>query len=176
MKMKYIIGAILFLIITACSSPEPLIDEQDQPETESSLPAWYNPGTISSLDEQYFRGYSMSAASDSAVAIQSGKETTIANVRYEIDRFVEEVRVELISDSSDVIYSAPNFIIKLRNAVQELQLNGYKVDRVLEVIKGDITQVYTKISVDRRLAIERISELIADESFSTALKGYIDEP
>jgi hypothetical protein len=168
--MKYFTGAIFIaFMIAACSTPEVVIDELAVTEPESGLPAWFSPNTISSSDANQFRGFSMAVASDSSEAVRTGNESAIANVRFEIDRFAEEIREELINDQSADYYGRPDFIIKLRNAVQKLQLNHSEFEREFEEIEDNITQVYTRVSVDRSGIIERLSELISDEPFTRAL-------
>jgi hypothetical protein len=168
--MKYFTGAIfIVLMIAACSTPEVVMDEQAETEPDSGLPSWFSPNTISSSGANQFSGYSMAVASDSSEAVQTGNESAIANVRFEIDRFAEEIREELINDQSADYYGRPDFIIKLRNAVQELQLTHSEFEREFEEREDNITQVYTRVTVDRAEMIERLSELISDEPFTRAL-------
>lgn len=170
--MKYFTEAIfIVLMIAACSTLEVVIDEQAETEPESGLPSWFSPKTISSSDANQFRGYSMAVASDSSEAVRTGNESAIANVRYEIDRFTEEIREELINDQSVDYYDRPYFIIKLRNAVQNLQINHSEFEREFEEREDNITQVYTRVTVDRSEVIERLSEMISDESFTEALSA-----
>lgn len=174
--MKYFTGSIfLILMIASCSTPEVFIEEPEAVEPESSLPAWYNPNTNSSSDHRYFMGFAMSVASDSSEAVQTGNETAIANVRYEIDRFVEEIREGLVTDGSDVKYNSPTFIIGLRNAVQQLQLSDSEFDREVEEREDGITHVYIRMAITRTEVIDQMTDLISDEMFTGALLADRDE-
>lgn len=174
--MKYFTGTVLCVVmIAACSTPEVMIDEPAEIESEVSLPDWYKSNRVSSSDSTHFNGYSMATAVDSVEAINLGLESAITNLRYEIDRFTEEVREELVNGQSSEQHNTPQFIIKLRNTVQELSLADSIFEREFGMSDDDVTQVYTRATLNRTEVIDRLSELLSDESYIRALHADRDE-
>lgn len=164
--MKYFTGIFsCVLIFAACSTPEAVIDEPVEIEQEERIPEWYLSNRVSSSDSTLFNGYSMATAVDSAEAISLGNESAISNLRYEIDRFTEEVREAMNGEQ----HSRPQFIIKLRNSVQEIELTDSNFDREFAMRDDDVVQVYTRASIHRSEIIERLSEILSDEAFISAL-------
>ena len=168
--MRYFTGIILLAImISACSTPEVLSDEPAEVESTASFPEWYDANRVSSSDSTHFNGYSMAVALDSDEAINAGKESAIANLRYEIDRFAEGVRESLVSSESGSSYNTPQFIINLRNTVQGLHLSDSMVDNEFETRDDDIIQVYTRVTLNLSEVIDQLSENLADEIYTRAL-------
>tara|TARA_R100001143_G_scaffold63545_1_gene71666 strand:+ start:82867 stop:83370 length:504 start_codon:yes stop_codon:yes gene_type:complete len=165
--MKFFTITILcFLIIAACSTPEELIDEPVVVESEDHLPEWYNANRVSSSDSTHFSGYSMATAADSLEAINLGNESAIVNLRFEIDKFAEEVREELDSEQ----HNTPQFIINLRNTVQELPLTDSRFEREFEMRDDDVIQVYTRAVLSRSEVIDRLSGNLTDQVYIRALQ------
>ena len=158
-------------MISACSSPEVLSDESAEVESTASFPEWYNASRVSSSDSTHFNGYSMAVALDRDEAINSGIESAIVNLRYEIDRFAEEVRETLVSSESGSSYDSPQFIIKLRNTVQGLRLSDSMVEREFETRDDDIIQVYTRATLNRSEVIDQLSKNLTDEIYIRALQA-----
>lgn len=166
--MKYFtITVLCFLMIASCSTPEELVDEPIEVESEDRLPEWYNANRVSSSDSTQFNGYSMATAVDSLEAINLGNESAIVNLRFEIDKFAEEVREGLDSEQ----HNTPQFIINLRNMVQELSLTDSSFEREFEMRDDDVTQVYTRATINRSEVIDRLTENLSDESYIRALQS-----
>ncbi len=166
--MKYFTVTIFIaMLFAACSTPEELINEPVEVESGERLPEWVNSNRVSSSDSTHFNGYSMATAVDSIDAINLGLESAIVNLRYEIDKFTEEVREELDSEQ----HNRPQFIINLRNTVQELSLTDSRFEREFGMRDDDVTQVYTRASLNRSQVIDRLSELLSDEVYIRALQA-----
>lgn len=164
--MRFITGIIFCVLMTAaCSTPAVLSEESLVIEPKKSFPEWYNADRASSSDSIHFNGYSMATAMNSEEAISLGINSAISNLRYEIDKFTEERRETLVGEQ----HNTSQFIIKLRNSVQQLQLTDATIEREFAMRDDDVTQVYTRVSVNRSEIIERISELLSDEEFIRAL-------
>lgn len=170
--MRYFTGVIFcVLIIAACSTPEALTEEPVAAETEVDFPEWYHINRVSSSDSTHFHGYSMATAIDSAEAIRLGEISAITNLRYEIDKFAEEVRVKLATSQSSERHSTPQFIIRLRNSVQELQLTDSEIEREFKRRDDSVTQVYTRATLNRSEIIDRLSETLSDEGYIRAFQA-----
>lgn len=159
------------MIIAACSTPEALTEESVAVETEVAFPEWYHINRVSSSDSTHFHGYSMATAIDSAEAIRLGKISAITNLRFEIDKFAEEVRVKLATSQSSERLTTSQFIISLRNSVQELQLADSEIETEFKWRDDGVTQVYTRATLKRSEIIELLSENLSDEGYIRALQA-----
>lgn len=159
------------MIFAACSTPEVLSDEQVEAESGVNYPKWYNANRVSSSDSTHFSGYSMATAVDSAEAILLGNESAIVNLRYEIDKFTEKVREGLAVEP----YNTPQFIINLRNTVQQLPLTDSKFEREFAMRDDEVTQIYTRATLQRTEIIDHLSELLSDEAYIRALQSDVEE-
>lgn len=170
--MKYLTGIILSVVmITACSTPQVLSDEPVEIESGVSIPDWYHVNRVSSSDSTHFNGYSMATAFDSSEAIQLGLESAVANLRFEIDKFAEEVRTAITEGESNSTHNSPQFIIKLRNTVQELPLADSVLDREFAMRDDEVTQIYTRATLNRSEVIDRLSMILSDETYIRALEA-----
>ena len=176
--MKYITGITFFILtLAACSTPETLSEEPAEiVEAETGRPSWYSVNRVSGSDESHFMGYSMTTAVDSVEAIESGMESALANLRFEIDKYAEEVREGLHPDASNTPLRSPRFIIELRNAIQELELSKTEFEREFGEREDTIIQVYTRVSASRSDIIEDLSLLLSEESFIRAIRAEVIEP
>ncbi len=171
-------GLILICLFAACSPTEIIqeeeIEPEDMPEPEEVIaeaPDWYDGQIFSSADSISFYGYSMASAADSAEAAELSVETALQNLRFEIDRHAEDARASLAEEDADAGYSQPRFIVNLRNAVREMELENYELDQEHEQSEDGVHYVYTR-AVLAREDVSRIFEShISDERFLEKFEG-----
>lgn len=167
--MRYFFGLIFCaFFITSCASSGS-VTEEESPEDVSSVPEWYNRQVSSSSDSTSFYGFAHAAALDGDEAEMLAKETAANNLRFEIDRFVESIRNELIESSDAQEFESSSFILSLRNAVQQLDFTQveFEVEEVIE--EDEVRQAYVEASISREEVIEQVSNLISNPAFSTVL-------
>lgn len=176
-SMKYFIGLILILsMISACATTEPALNDEidDTIETErieEKRPDWYDHTIASASDTTAFHGYSHATATEHADAVRISENMAIANLRFEIDKFAEQVRRELEEDSASDRYSSGRFIITLRNSVQELSLDDAELTTEVHDQNGGV-YAFTRASLFRDDVISKLSGLIDDSGYSAALNEH----
>lgn len=175
--MRYFIGctAILLFILAGCSSTEP-VQQETQPEEpieeESLIPSWYDAGIHSSSDSLEVHGYSLSSAMDSTRALDLSTQTALENLRFEIDRFAEEVRNELTNTNGvEGHYSSPEYIIRLRNSVYELSLESATITTKHELSDKGVHYSYAKASLLRTELPKLFQQYLDDEAFLEQIKS-----
>jgi hypothetical protein len=175
--MRYFIGctAILLFALAGCSSTEPVQQETqpDEPvEEESIIPGWYDSGIHSSTDSLEIHGYALSSAMDSASASDLAAQTAIKNLRFEIDRFAEEVRTGLNDiNGNESHYSTPEFILRLRNSVSHLSLESATITIEHEYSDEGVYFSYAKASFLRTELPEHFKQYLDYESFLEQIKS-----
>lgn len=155
--MRYFSGyiVVLFFIYTGCSSTEPVqkkTDKQPEPviKVESSVPAWYQAGVSSSSDSLNVYGYALASAADSSEAVELSTDTALENLRFEIDKWVENARKNLADSAPQTEeYSSGLFIIKLRKTVSALPLNSVEFTRTHDLSEAGIHYSYTRTDISR---------------------------
>lgn len=172
--MRYFFGLIFCaFFITSCASSGSVNEveprEEQSAEDVSSTPDWYDRQVSSSLDSTSFYGFAHAAALDGDEAEMLAKETAAHNLRFEIDRFVESIRNELIESSNAQEFDSSSFILTLRNAVQQLDFTQveFEVEEIIE--ENEVRQAYVEASVPRQAVIDQMTNLISNPAFSTAL-------
>ena len=104
---------LALLLITACSSPEKLI-ETPKTEAPSIYPAWYHT-TGFVADSTSFTMSATAVASDSVTAIQRAELESRMLLESYLSKEMESVRTKLESSGSNSV-KKPDFILTLRNA------------------------------------------------------------
>ncbi|MDR9367122.1 MAG: hypothetical protein RI575_17435 [Balneolaceae bacterium] len=175
--MRYFIGcaAILLFALAGCSSTETVQQETqpDEPiEEESLIPTWYDDGIHSSSDSLEFHGYALSSAMDSTKALDLSTQTALENLRFEIDRFAEEVRNKLTdTNGGEGQYSSPEFIIQLRNSVYDLSLESATITSKHELSDKGVHYSYARASLLRTELPELFQQYLDDEAFLEQIKS-----
>jgi hypothetical protein len=175
--MKYFIGLILITaVFSACAATETSQDNDldaiaETERSDNRTPEWFNRTVSSSSDSTEFNGYSHAVAVEHADASRLSEETAITNLRFEIDRFTEEVRQELEDSAGSERYSSGRFIINLRNSVQDLSLED--AERITDFREQDgFYEVFTRAVLSREEVILKLSALVNDDEFSRALNSH----
>lgn len=161
--MKYIFGlASILIILAGCSPSEPLAEEEVEEEI-TAAPAWYDDNVYSTTDSLAFHGYSMASALDSVQAAELSVQTAIENLKFEIDHYSDRIRSSLTEENDD--YDSSEFIIKLRNSVQSLNLSDAELTYSHEESVEGVHYVFTRATLTREEAHQKLSEKITDQSF-----------
>ena len=170
--MRLIITAVLFtgLMISACSPTETLQDEVDETEEIPGAPSWYDDLRQSYSDSLSFYGVAMAAASDSAEAAELSLTEAKENLRFAIDEFVEKVRDSAAEESGN--YNSPEFIIRLRNAVIEMDISGAESE--IEHLEANTLthHVYSKSVLSRSDAADILGNTLDDSAFINRIREY----
>lgn len=167
--MKNLSGFLsLIIILASCSPSEPLIEEAVPVVAEeivSPVPAWFQSAVHSSVDSLAFYGYSMASSYDSTYAAAFAQETAVNNVRFEIDRLAEQTR-RILTDTPDASgYETPAFIIKLRNAVREMDLSGVEIDMETDHSDEGIYYIYARAIIEIEFATQQLANKLDDIVF-----------
>jgi len=163
-------------MISACATTESALNDEidDTIETErieEKGPEWYDHTITSASDTTAFHGYSHATASVRAEAVRISENMAISNLRFEIDKFAEEVRRSLEEDSAADRYSSGRFIITLRNSVQELSLDDAELTTEIQDQSGGV-DAFTRASLFREVAISRLSGLVDDSGYNAAMNKH----
>jgi hypothetical protein len=128
--MKFIFPALaIILLLTQCSPTETLSEPEsvepdiEEEHTDRLSPEWYDPSVSSASDTTALYGYSHSIAADEARALETAEEMALVNLRFELDRYAEEIRQQLEEEHGSNPFGNRSFIIELRNTIQELDLS-----------------------------------------------------
>lgn len=175
--MKYFVGLILITaVFSACATIESAQDGDAianayNERTDEQIPEWFKRSVSSSSDNTEFSGYSQSVAPERADAFRLSEESAIVNLRFEIDRFAEDVRQELEENAGLGRYSSGRFIINLRNSVQDLSLEEAKLTTDFHD-KDGVYEVFSRAVLSREAVIVKLSALVDDDAFGRALNAH----
>jgi hypothetical protein len=132
--MKYLLPALVSILILTQCAPTDTVSEPDsvEPEAETEYaerfgPEWYEPGVSSETDTTALYGYSHSIAAEEAKARETAEEMAMVNLRFEMDRYAEEIRRELEEQHGSTPFGERTFIIDLRNALQDIDLSSAQI-------------------------------------------------
>lgn len=179
----YFSAFTILVLTTACSSSGGTLESQNEPYTPSSgaeesagettgreAPLWYKPGTDSVADSSAFYGFSLAAGTDSARTADRSFEMADRNLRFEIDRFAEEVRRMAVEDGSGQS-AGSEFIMNLRKSVQTLRLEQAEVVTEGRETGEGVYEIYTRIRFGREQAARQLAQKTGDSAFSEALES-----
>ena len=161
------------IIFASCSTAETVqehegeIVEAEVVTEDKVSPAWFDPNISSSIDSTGFYGFSLAAASSESRATGLSIETAFENLRFEIDRFAEDVRKHTEEGTGLTHYNSGEFIMNLRNAIQNMSIEDASVETEYTT-SGSNTgtyYVYTRVSLPREDVISRLSGIMNDEAF-----------
>jgi len=170
----YILSA---LFIYSCSSagqmqsPESMGSEDDT-VTERGVAPWYDHLNKATTDSLEFTGLGMAIAADSAEAMEVSMTQASANLEFAIDSYAESLRRELADAAGESGLSSGAFIQSLRRAVSSLQFSERDVSEtvVYEIKENGAVVAYSRVSVQRQLAIGKLASSIDNTTFSSSLR------
>lgn len=170
--MKFLPPLIfIFLLVVSCSTTESTQESSESGQAasgESLIPNWYDSRVTSATDSASFNGYALAVSTDSLEALKLAMQTSAKNLRFEIDKYVEEIRVNLSENNS--VYSTPDFILQLRNAIRVLPLEESEITNHYEETSEDVFYVYTRSSLPINSLQALINSYISDDLFLEKLK------
>lgn len=165
----------MLLLLTFCS-PTETVTEEEVPEEEveeevdeTIEPDWYSSRTTSSADSLYFKGYSHATATDTTEAKEIADEMALVNLRFEIDKFVDEAREGLAENSDADRYESPEFIIQLRNTIESLDLTDAQITHHITMTEDEVIHVFSKIESETSSVIDKLQSVIDDDQLKNSL-------
>jgi hypothetical protein len=156
---------LLATLLAACATTETGTEETaETAATSSPVPGWFDDRISSRSDSLVIEGIAMASALDSAKAVGLSAETALQNLKLGIDREVDEVRKELANNSA--VYGSTRFIISLRQAVAQLQLQDLEAETAHDKSDSGTHYVYTRYRVQKSRLPELLSSAgLQDPSF-----------
>ncbi len=167
--MKYLLPLISILLLLTFCSPTETVTEPEAPEEEveeSIEPDWYNSRTTSSADSVSFTGYAHATSTDTTEAQEIADKMALVNLRFEIDKFVEETRDELAESTGEDRYNSPEFIIRLRNVTESLDLSGSEFTHHIHATDNGVVHVFSNAKSERRVIIDKLQATIEDDQLT----------
>ncbi|REL33159.1 hypothetical protein DYD21_12950 [Rhodohalobacter sp. SW132] len=179
MKSLFLNITLLALLFSACTTVETTIDDEetvpDEVEVteEINRPEWYDFNNRSYSDSAGFNGIGLSAATSRDNAREKAVQQAIANLRFAVDQFVEEVRVEQAEQAGVSEFENAAFILDLRNAVQDFSLiDDIEITEEHFETSDSVHQVYIMVTLDHDVALNRVSSALGHNTFTTALNEH----
>ncbi|MDZ7756857.1 hypothetical protein [Rhodohalobacter sp.] len=173
--MKYLFLLVLTgLLLTNCTSTETVttdrdIEAEEQVDKDRFAPEWYNEEKKSATDSLSFSGYSYAIAEGEDRAREQSERTALANLRFEIDRFVESVRVELEEENGSDPFGSQQLIMNVRNAVRNLDLSETELEYDIQKEDG-FHHVFTKAVISREEVVDMLTKAISNSTLSASLE------
>lgn len=170
-----LVSGILLLTLASCATSnqageaEPSEVEMDEPVQ----PSWYSALIPSASDSTSFTGFAHAVSADRQEARALSEETAVKNLRFEIDRFAEEVRRELTEDGTNGSFGSTAFIRDLRNAVDSMPVEGARTETEF-FDEEPVIHAYTRIRVSPQLVVEGLSARLDNPGFISALRQRLD--
>lgn len=159
------------LLFTYCSPTETVTEEPviGDVEIEEMKPGWFDSKVVSREDSLSFYGYSHSSAADSSEAIELSTQMALENIRFEIDRHADETRESALKSTGADRYNSTEFIVQLRNIVQNINLSGAVFEYDLYQSEGDTYHVFSKAKLEKQQVMNEIASALQDEGFAAHL-------
>lgn len=173
-SVKYILPLFVMLLgLSYCSPTETVTEAPDDEEEEvvevTVKPEWYDNSVSSRADSVFFYGYSHASASDSTEAIELAEEMAQVNLRFEIDKFTDEHRASTADSTGSELYNSAEFIIALRNVIQDLELSGAEAKTDVHEADNGVFHAFTEVKTEKDYIINDITAMIDDTVFTDSL-------
>lgn len=173
MKLYHLIVPFL-IIFYSCATVDELAEgdlAEDQTETvDDQRPAWYDYSKRSYADSLNFVGVGLASDVDSGSAHEKALKQAEANLRVSIDSHVEEIRANRAVNTGGDMFGSAEFIINLRNAVQEISVNQMEISAEHVEKSDSVHHVYVKTTIPRQTAIEALNSALQVEEFTHLLQ------
>lgn len=170
MRYFFLLVTAAFLL-TNCSPTENLNNQREISSlsgTDEEAPGWYERNVKSKSDTVSFYGYSHVSASGEQPAREQAEKLAIENLRYEIDRFADEVRDRLAEEQGADPFGTHKFIVELRNAIQNLDLAD--AERSYDSLERDeVHHQFARAELSRQTVIEKLTSAVSNTTFTSAL-------
>ncbi|WP_340104855.1 hypothetical protein [Rhodohalobacter sp. 8-1] len=178
MRKFFFILIVTGLFFYSCGSAEQTQHDTGDSQTaeeqvsEDGAPSWYNHANRTYQDSTEFAGTGMAIAGDSLVAVKKSTEQAQKYLNYAIDSYAEDVRRKLIDGNSASELDSANFVLSLRQAVKNLQFagNDLKIETKHTTVDGSVHLVYSRVSLNRDRAIDRLAAAVDHDLFSLSIR------
>jgi len=172
-RISILVSGILLLTLVSCATTDQAGKGESGPSAggmgEPNQPSWYNPLTTSLSDSTSFTGFAHAVSADRQEAQALSEETAVKNLRFEIDRFAEEIRRELTAGGANESLASASFIRNLRNAVQSMPVTGSQTET--ELFEQDpVIHAYTRIRISPQSVVDGLSSRLYNRDFIAALR------
>lgn len=172
----FVIAVLLFFVSCAATESTTEPEETETAETEHVeriAPDWFDSGVSSVKDNAVFHGFSHAIGTDRAEASGLSREMALANLRFEIDRYAEQVRSGLEEEAGTDPYATSRFIISLRNAIQDMDLSG--LDDDTEFHDDGAVDSFTRVMITLDEAADKLAAHLNDSRFIEAFRNHDSE-
>ncbi|MGF1669547.1 MAG: hypothetical protein ACFCU6_03795 [Balneolaceae bacterium] len=162
---------LCFLFIHACSTPSPVSEGNDAPESRAEpdpvseadvIPPWYIQDQHGLIENDTIYSFGMATDTDENIALKLAEKQCGVYLKYQIDKLLEQARMELVDQQVNEAGS-PEFIRNLRNKIQNIQFDAVITDH--DTIKNDqdIVAAYFRQSVSKQHAKQILRSLFEDD-------------
>lgn len=174
-RISILVSGILLLTLASCATSNQAGDGEPSAgeSSESGKPAWYSAFTPSTSDSTSFTGFAHAVSADMQEARFLSEETAFTNLRFEIDRFAEDVRRELAEEAANGPYGSSSFIRDLRNAVDSMPVEGTRTETEFSE-EGQVIHAYTRISISPISVVEGLAARLNNPVFIAAIRQRMD--
>ncbi|PWN06891.1 hypothetical protein DDZ15_06350 [Rhodohalobacter mucosus] len=165
-------SGILLLTLSSCATTDQGRDEGDASVEETAgtnQPSWYSALTTSKSDSASFTGFARAVSADREEARELSEQTAIKNLRFEIDRYAEEIRRELTAGGANGSLESAAFIRNLRNAVESMPV-GDAMTETEFFGEGSVVHAFTRVSISSQAVIDMLSAQINHDDFVELLR------
>lgn len=177
MKKIFLMFIITGLFFYSCGSAEQMQQDEgtspvEEETSEGTKPSWYNHASRSHHDSTEFAGTGMAIATDSLVAAEKSIEQAQKHLLYAVDSYTEEVRRNLTDGDPGSNLGSASFVLSLRQAVKNLQIpeSDLTIETVHSSPDGPVHHAYSRISLSRDRAIEKVASEVDHDLFSRSLR------
>lgn len=176
-RISILVSGILLLTLASCATTNQAGDGESGPSAgeldEPNQPSWYSALTTSISDSTSFTGFAHAVSADRQEARILSEETAVKNLRFEIDRFAEDVRRELTDDGVNGSLGSAAFIRNLRNAVETMPVEGAQTETEF-FDEEPVMHAYTRIRISPESVIDGLSARLNNRDFIAALRQHMN--
>lgn len=177
MTKTVLTSIIAAFILSACGSAEQVQSPNEDRSmdgnsgTNDLVAQWYDHSNKAYSDSTEFAGMGMAIAADSSEAMQTSMSQAREYMEFAIDSYAEEIRKDLAENSENSEFGSGSFILSLRQAVKGLQFSENDISSMVEysVNNNNAVVAYTRISIQRDVAINMLASAIENRTFSNSL-------
>lgn len=180
MKLYLPLLLSLFIFVSCGTMEETTVDDPEPSEDETEVvgeyaaPEWYSYTTRSYSDSASFTGIGLAASVDEAEARSKATKQAVAKLKLSVDRYAENVRTELAEESGNGEFISAEFIIDLRNAVQNISIEDELETTEEHIETGEsVHRIYVKVTLSRESALNALESILDNAAFTQALNEQI---
>lgn len=171
---------LVLFISYGCAASEEISEETQPTHTEmpdpieepvSPAPGWYHSGISSSADSLSLYGFAHTVSAGLEDAKDQARATAEKNLRFEVDRQLEQARTDLEAEGYEMA-GDPAFIIQLRNFAANIPL-GQPLDIEIEHISndGNLNEIYARYVLTRSELYAELEKQLTDQKLLEKIKS-----